>query len=86
MAELDGREVLGRPVKIKPGVSRSAERSSDQSRSQFALDGWRPQNNATFAKLNSDSSRRVYVGGLPRLTDHEILQNNIRTFFQGYNV
>ena len=86
MAELDGREVLGRPVKIKPGVSRSAERSSDQSRAQFALDGWRPQNNATFAKLNSDSSRRVYVGGLPRLTDHEILQNNIRTFFQGYNV
>lgn len=83
MAELDGRDVLGRPVKIKPGVSK---RSADQSQSQFALDRWRPHRNVTFAKVNSDSSRRVYVGGLPRLTDHEILQNNIKTFFQGYNV
>lgn len=90
IAELDGRDILGRPVKIKPGVAKSGERMSggDQSRPSFGLglDRWRRQDNLGFAKVNSDSSRRVYVGGLPRLTEHEALQGNIHTFFQGYSM
>ncbi|KAJ5577495.1 uncharacterized protein N7459_006459 [Penicillium hispanicum] len=89
MAELDGHDLLGRPVKIKPGVAKTGERTGgDQSRPPFGLgsDLWRRQDNTSFARVNNDSSRRVYVGGLPRLTEQQALQGNIQTFFQGYNI
>lgn len=82
MAELDGRDMRGRPVKIKPGVAKTAERNPDH----FAMDHWRHQNKPSFAKLHSDSSKRVYVGGLPRVMDHDTLESTLKTFFQGYNV
>lgn len=95
MTELDGRDMLGRPVKIKPGVTKSRERAGDrsaeQTRSPFAMNRWRPQEGGTpspsfTSKVSNDSSQRVYVGGLPRLTEPESVQSNMRTFFQGYNV
>ncbi|PKX90645.1 RNA-binding protein [Aspergillus novofumigatus IBT 16806] len=101
MTELDGRDMLGRPVKIKPGVAKTAsERSQQQQQQQqrtessprsdkgspFALDRWRRNDAAAFAKVNSDSSRRLYVGGLPKLTDPEIITTNITNFFKGYKV
>jgi RNA recognition motif-containing protein len=93
MVELDGHDMLGRPVKIKPGVAKSAERAAEQTRTPFAISRWRPSegsatsNTTSFAKVNNnDSSQRVYVGGLPRLTEPESVQSNMRTFFQGYNV
>lgn len=88
--------MLGRPVKIKPGVVKSAsersqQRSGDSSprgekTSLFGGDRWRRNETASFAKVNSDSSRRLYVGGLPRLTDHEALSININNFFQDFQV
>ncbi|KAJ5169193.1 uncharacterized protein N7482_004787 [Penicillium canariense] len=86
MTELDGRDMLGRPVKIKPGVAKSAERAAEQPRSPVAMGRWRPQEGTSGAKVNSDSSQRVYVGGLPRLTEAESVESNMRTFFQGYSV
>jgi RNA recognition motif-containing protein len=95
MIELDGHDMLGRPIKIKPGVAKSAERAAEQTRTPFAspMSRWRPSEGSTtssttsFAKVNNnDSSQRVYVGGLPRLTEPESVQSNMRTFFQGYNV
>lgn len=96
MVELDGQDMLGRPVKIKPGVVKSAsERSQQRSMdgsprgertSLFGGDRWRRNETASFAKVNSDSSRRLYVGGLPRLTDHEALSININNFFQDFQV
>jgi hypothetical protein len=96
MVELDGHDMLGRPVKIKPGVAKSAERAAEQTpRTPFAspMSRWRPSegcttsNTTSFAKAsNNDSSQRVYVGGLPRLTEPESVQSNMKIFFQGYNV
>ena len=89
MVQLDGSDLLGRPVKIKPGVAKSGERTNgggDQSRSLFGQDRWRRPENATSVKPSSEASQRVYVGGLPRLTDQEALLGNIQTFFQGYHV
>jgi hypothetical protein len=92
MTELDGHDMLGRPVKIKPGVAKSAERAAEQTRTPFAMNRWRPSEGSTtntptsFTKVSSDASQRVYVGGLPRLTEPESVQANMRTFFQGYNV
>lgn len=82
MTELDSRDMLGRPVKIKPGVAKSAERTP----AHFAVNRWSRQDKPSFAKLNSDSAKRVYVGGLPRLTDLDAIESSLQTFFQGYNV
>lgn len=99
MTELDGRDILGRPVKIKPGVAKTAsERSQEQQQqrtessprsdkgSPFTLDRWKRNDATSVAKVNSDSSRRLYVGGLPRLTDPEAITTNITNFFKGYKV
>ena len=90
MAELDGRDMLGRPIKIKPGVAKtSAERSQqrmDGSPRNEQMDRWRRNDTPTFAKLNSDSSHRLYVGGLPKLIDQETINNSITKFFQGYKM
>jgi hypothetical protein len=85
MSELDGRDILGRPVKIKPGVVKSQERIQNPP-SPFRIDRWRQQEKPSFAKVNSDSSSRVYVGGLPRVSDHDLVQTNIETFFEGFKV
>ncbi|RAK74992.1 RNA-binding protein [Aspergillus fijiensis CBS 313.89] len=109
MVELDGRDMLGRPVKIKPGVVKSAsERSQQQQQQQqqqqprvdgsprdvrsspFSADRWRRGNDdipsSPARPVNNDASRRLYVGGLPKLTDQDALNINIRNFFKGYNV
>ncbi|KAJ5321989.1 Multiple RNA-binding domain-containing protein [Penicillium brevicompactum] len=85
MSELDGIDMLGRPLKIRPGVAKSQERINNPP-SPFNVSGWREQERPSFAKLNSDSSSRVYVGGLPRLTDHEVVQNGIETFFKDFKI
>ncbi|PLB42715.1 ribonucleoprotein [Aspergillus candidus] len=107
MVELDGSDMLGRPVKIRPGVVKSASERSQQQQQQQQGDGSpRPNRNAPFSvdqwrrggdapapipapaltRTNSDSSRRLYVGGLPRLTDAEEISSNMTQFFQGYDV
>ncbi|KAI9372651.1 hypothetical protein BJX61DRAFT_506472 [Aspergillus egyptiacus] len=128
MSELDGHDLLGRPVKIKPGIIKSAsERQQQQQQrtattgspsattettgsprpnrsSPFNADRWRRNDNeptpsapgtpskSTITTTSSngsnstDSSRRLYVGGLPRLTDQEEIATNITAFFKGYNL
>ncbi|EAW11991.1 RNA-binding protein [Aspergillus clavatus NRRL 1] len=103
MNELDGSDLLGRPVKIKPGVAKSASEraqqqrtegaprgdrtsSSSSSSSPFAADRWRRNDAPTFPKVNSDTSRRVYVGGLPKVIDTEEITTKITDFFKGYKV
>ncbi|KAL4775937.1 hypothetical protein BDW60DRAFT_104303 [Aspergillus nidulans var. acristatus] len=125
MAELDGGDLLGRPVKIKPGVVKSASERQQQQRtgmgastgsvgdglssgspranrtgsSPLNADRWRRDDNLTSASTtptklsnmstynpNADPSKRLYVGGLPRLTDQEAISSNITQFFKGYNL
>lgn len=120
MTELDGSDLLGRPVKIKPGVVKSAsERQQQQQRtglgtgngdgpssgsprgnktSPFNADRWRRDENsgpATPTKLSTgqgmntgsaDPNKRLYVGGLPRLTEQDDITTSITDFFKDYNV
>lgn len=88
MIDLDGKDMLGRPVKIKPGVAKSsAERASEQQqRSPIAMDRWRRSETESSPRASSDSSQRVYVGGLPRVAEPEVAEAQIKTFFQGYTV
>ncbi|KAJ5765351.1 hypothetical protein N7520_004910 [Penicillium odoratum] len=90
MIDLDGKDMLGRPVKIKPGVAKSsAERASEQQqRSPIGVDRWRRseiESSPRAPMVNSDASQRVYVGGLPRV-EADVAEAQIKTFFQGYNV
>lgn len=88
MTELDGHEMLGRPVRIKPGVTKSAsERTGEQNRepsNNIVNARWR--GSATTITPVTDSSQRVYVGGLPRVAEQETIESNIKTFFQGFSV
>ncbi|KAJ5888958.1 hypothetical protein N7495_008999 [Penicillium taxi] len=85
MIELDGRQMLGRPVKIKPGVAKNVtERNGEAWSTQLNMDRWRTRDNTT-AKVN-EASKRVYVGGLPRSTDQEALKSSLQNFFQGYTI
>ena len=91
MAELDGRDMLGRPIKIKPGVVKNmSERSQPSSprsnETGYGMDRWRRNDGPTFAKMNSDSSHRLYVGGLPKMIDQETVNSNITKLFQGFNM
>jgi len=88
MSELDGQDMLGRPVRIKPGVTKSAsERSSEQNKgvsNNIINARWR--GSATTLTPVTDSSQRVYVGGLPRVSEQETVGSNVKTFFQGFSV
>jgi RNA recognition motif-containing protein len=127
MRELDGSDLLGRPVKIKPGVVKSASERAQQRTgtsngtaatgsdglnsgsprgnrtSPFNADRWRRDDASASApstpskfnssangsgngSANSDSSKRLYVGGLPRLTDQEAITSNITAFFKDYTM
>lgn len=103
MRELDGRDLLGRPVKVRPGLAKSpndrllqttaADGSSgrvlprnDRKNLSFAFDRWHRNDAATHFKGYSDQGRRLYVGGLPRLSDQQAVNGEIRNFFKGYNV
>jgi hypothetical protein len=128
MNELDGSDLLGRPVKIKPGVVKSASERAQQRTgtsngtaaptgsdglssgsprvnrtSPFNADRWRRDDASASApstpskfnssangsgngNANSDASKRLYVGGLPRLTDQETITSNITTFFKDYTM
>ncbi|KAL3451634.1 hypothetical protein BJX65DRAFT_222280 [Aspergillus insuetus] len=128
MNELDGSDLLGRPVKIKPGVVKSASERAQQRTgtsngtaaatgsdslssgsprvnrtSPFNADRWRRDDASASApstllkfnssangsgngNANSDASKRLYVGGLPRLTDQETITSNITAFFKDYTI
>ncbi|OJJ47074.1 hypothetical protein ASPZODRAFT_132009 [Penicilliopsis zonata CBS 506.65] len=99
MVELDGKELQGRPLKIKPGVAKTSAERSQQPRTEGSprgekssplnFDRWQRGERtepSSPAKALGDQSKRVYVGGLPRLQDQEALQSNMVNFFQGLDV
>lgn len=97
MVELDGNEVLGRPLKIRLGLAKSPGDRSQQladgsfrfDRKPAMTDHWQRNNRDNVPSSSShqvDQSRRLYIGGLPREEDQEKLKDNIRAFFKGYNV
>ncbi|PWY90643.1 ribonucleo protein [Aspergillus heteromorphus CBS 117.55] len=111
MNALDGNDMLGRPVKIKPGVVKSASERAQMQQSQspqtsprersslFGMDRWRRgessatstpvksvSNNTGSGSSTGDASKRLYVGGLPKLTDQEAITSNMIDFFKDYTV
>jgi hypothetical protein len=94
MKELDGRDLLGRPVKVRPGVAKSPgdrlhsklDSSSRITEKPFAFDRWQRSDASAHFKGYSEQGRRLYVGGLPKLSNQAAIDSEIRKFFNGYNV
>ncbi|RMD39266.1 hypothetical protein DV735_g5857, partial [Chaetothyriales sp. CBS 134920] len=101
IAELNGQELLGRPVKINPGVRKDAGSASSQSRNP-EIDGQRRgtdragnrasfQDNANGSNRVPNSARpenptRLYVGNLPNIEPQEALETELANLFQGFQI
>ncbi|KAL8925799.1 MAG: hypothetical protein Q9208_003296 [Pyrenodesmia sp. 3 TL-2023] len=76
MQELNGKSLLGRPVKLGPGIASSEKRKpTSQSaprgfRMRPAFDRWTRTDESNHFEGYSDQGRRVWVGGLPKMGSH----------------
>ncbi|KAL8635538.1 MAG: hypothetical protein Q9228_006977 [Teloschistes exilis] len=89
---LNGKLVLGRPVKVGPGIAKSrAKRPQDRTTrdARPIFDRWTRTDAAEHWKGYADEDqqgRRVYVGGLPRMPDHHTVNEDVRHMFRDYKV
>ena len=96
MLELNGRELLGRPVKLGPGIARSRNKRASEEPHQRArnihdnprpiFDRWIRTDAPEHWKGYSEQGRRIFVGGLPRMPDHHTVNADVRELFKGYKV
>ena len=96
MLELNGRELLGRPVKLGPGIAKSKNRRPSEESNQRAgnkldnprpvFDRWTRTDAPDHWKGYSEQGRRLFVGGLPRMPDHHTVNADVRELFRGYSV
>lgn len=96
MLELSGKAILGRPVKVGPGIARSrngrpSEEGGQRSRntrdtSRPVFDRWTRTDAPDHWKGYSEQGRRLFVGGLPPMPDHHTVNADVRELFKGYSV
>ena len=111
MDELQGKEVMGRPVKINVSTpKRGKDRSGAAQAVTLSYDrGWRPQASparslqedqgdtyvfdrwqrkdaADHFKAPLEENRRLYVGGLPRIPNQAIVNEEMRALFKDYEM
>lgn len=95
MQELNGKEILGRPVKVKPGVPKShrnqisgkatAPMHDDEDSPRFAFDRWERTDAAKHWRDYGDG-QRLFVGGLPRVSDQLSVNHEIIKLFHGFTM
>jgi hypothetical protein len=96
MLELNGTDLLGRPVKIGPGVAkgrgkRVIERdalsfSKRQGPSTPVFDRWTRTDAPDHWKEYNKENRRLIVSGLPRMLDHYSVNEGVRELFKGFTM
>lgn len=96
MVELNGRIMLRRPVKLGLGVARSQgkrphgekdrEPHNAHNRPSPIFDRWTRTDVSEHWKGYYEQGRRCFVGGLPRMLDHETVNTDVRVLFKGYNM
>ncbi|PGH32237.1 hypothetical protein GX50_04968 [[Emmonsia] crescens] len=96
MVELDGKDMLGRPVKIKPGIPKSSKEpfgrrdlattTPEKQPSRFAFERWERSDASSHWYDYSAQGRRLFVGGLPRMPDQPTADYEIRKLFYGFNI
>jgi RNA recognition motif-containing protein len=96
MEGYSGRDIMGRALKVKPGVrsTTSASRQAMIEKSPLSRrevnplyqDRWRTVEDLEKVNKAGEEGRRLYVGGLPRFKDQFITNLKVRELFQGFNV
>ncbi|EER29614.1 hypothetical protein D8B26_003817 [Coccidioides posadasii str. Silveira] len=95
MEELDGRDMLGRPVKIKPGIPKSPKpqfgrrdpsSKEDERPRPFIFDRWGRDDASSHWYGVADEGRRLFVGGLPRMPNQATADYEIQKLFYGFKI
>ncbi|KAK0202843.1 RNA recognition motif-containing protein [Desarmillaria ectypa] len=87
MADLNQRDFLGRPVKIGPGKAKKGPRPPPLSKPfPLVFEGWRESNASDHWEGYAAQGKRLYVGGLPTMASHRVVNENIRELFRGFQL
>lgn len=96
MEELNGTNLLGRPVKIGPGVAKGRGNRVIQGdgvainkRSGLptpVFDRWTRTDAPDHWKAYNKENRRLIVSGLPRMVDHYSVNEGVRELFKGFTM
>ncbi|KZP05948.1 hypothetical protein FIBSPDRAFT_876956 [Athelia psychrophila] len=100
MAELNGMEVLGRPVKIKPGVAKKSlpaqgsgghdepPRRNAYQATEYkpTFDRWTRADAPAHWEGAPKPGHRVYVGGLPRIDSQPAVDIQMQALFDGFQI
>jgi hypothetical protein len=81
MNQLNGKDVLGRPVKINLATT-----STSRHRTDYIHDRWHTTGERSRFDGASDQGRRLYVGGLPQMPDQAAVNIAMRELFAGWEV
>jgi RNA recognition motif-containing protein len=95
MKELNGKRILDRPVKIKPGVPKShgnrfngretISMHDDENSPGYAFDRWE-RTDATTHWTAYTEDQRLYVGGLPRFPTQLEVNHEMIKLFNGFTM
>lgn len=93
--QMNGKDLLGRPIKVGPGVLRSTVKrslggfnnpNSHKQRPELVFQRWTRTDAKDHWKGYSQEGRRLYVGGLPEMPDQHTVNGDVRKLFDGFNV
>jgi hypothetical protein len=79
--QLNGKDILGRPVKMN-----LANASGARHRNDYIHDRWHATGARSRFDGAADQGRRLYVGGLPRMPDQAAVNLAMRDLFAGWEV
>ncbi|KAA8652638.1 hypothetical protein EYZ11_011596 [Aspergillus tanneri] len=86
MQYLDGRDLLGRPAKIKPCVPKKNRDGNLMTPSGFVFDRWERDDASDHFKGYSEAGRRLRVSGLPKPGTQVFMNEKIRGFFKDFSI
>ena len=96
MHELNGKTLLGRPLKLGPGVVKHERKihnttengaySQKPVANKTAFDRWTRIDAADHWRGPSEDNRRLIVSGLPKTPDYHTVNEQVRKLFKGYNM
>lgn len=93
--DLSGRFLLGRPVKVRPGVAGSSRKRTvslfyaakqEHDTPKPVFERWTRTDAPNHFQKYNDEGRRLWVGGLPPMSDHHRVNQRVRELFGGYKM
>ncbi|KAL3429544.1 hypothetical protein BDV09DRAFT_40430 [Aspergillus tetrazonus] len=85
IGELNRREFLGRPVKVKPCIPKEQRKGSGQN-SGYVFDRWQRNDAARHFKGYAARGCRLIVQGLPKPSFQAHMNEKLAKFFQDFDI